>query len=151
MAVTTAGANEILNLYFENNNHANIGDGTGLVKSTADGVFYVSLHTSAPGAAGDQTTNEASYTGYARTSVARNTGWTVASANASNTAAVGGVGGWDCTGGSDTVTHFGIGTDASGAGNLIFFGALSASLAVSSGVDPEFAIGDLDVDIATSI
>ena len=44
-----------------------------------------------------------------------------------------------------TLTHFGVGTDASGAGKLLYSGALSASLAVSSGIQPQFAGGDLDV------
>jgi hypothetical protein len=151
MAMTTAAATELLNLLFENNNWANIGDATGLVASTADGDFYVSLHTADPTASGDQTSNEATYTGYQRIAVARNTGWTVSGANVSNTAAVGGDGTWDCTAGSDTITHFGIGTDFSGSGNLILFGALGSSLAVSAGIDPEFAIGALDVDVDTTI
>lgn len=151
MAMSTAAAAELLNLLFKNNNWANIGDATGLVASTADGNFYVGLHTASPGAGGDQTTNECSYTGYARTAVARNTGWTVASANVSNAAAVGGTGGWDCTAGSNTATHFSIGTDASGAGNLVLFGALDSSLAISAGIDPQFAIGELDVDVTTTI
>ena len=37
--------------------------------------------------------------------------------------------------------------EAGWAGNLFFKGALSASLAVSTGITPEFAIGDLDVNL----
>lgn len=144
MSMTNAAETAFLNLLFGNSNWANIGDATGLVKSTADGVFYISLHTSDPGETGNQTTNEASYTGYARKSIARNTGFTVSGSNASNTAALT----FDeCTAGSATVTHFGIGTDASGTGNLIMSGALSSSLAISAGITPEFAIGALDVDV----
>ena len=51
--------------------------------------LYVSLHTSDPGEAGDQTTNETSYTNYARVAVARTSGgWTVSGNQVSNTAAV---------------------------------------------------------------
>jgi hypothetical protein len=38
-----------------------------------------------------------------------------------------------------TITHFGIGTDSSGAGTLLFSG--TCSLVVSSGITPSFAIG----------
>lgn len=64
---------------FQNANVANIGDGTGLRGSPTAGSLYISLHSADPGAAGDQTTSEASYTNYARQGVARSAaGWTVA-------------------------------------------------------------------------
>ena len=44
--------------------------------------------------------------------------------------------------------HFGIGSDSSGAGNLFLSGALTASLAVSSGITPSFAIGALTATCA---
>ena len=51
--------------------------------------LYLALHTADPGAAGSQTTNEATYTSYARVSVARSTaGWTVASGVADNDASI---------------------------------------------------------------
>jgi hypothetical protein len=50
-----------------------------------------------------------------------------------------------CTAGSSTITHFGIGSDVSGTGNLFMSGALTASLAVSNGITPQFAIGALTV------
>lgn len=68
-----------LNLLFNNTNAANIGDATGLRGSSTAGNLYISLHTSDPGATGDQTTNEATYTSYARVAVVRSaSGWTVA-------------------------------------------------------------------------
>jgi hypothetical protein len=105
--------------------------------------LYVSLHTGDPGEAGDQTTSECAYTSYARVAVARTSGgWTVSGNNVSNTAAVT----WpQATGGSETATHFGIGIASAGAGVLLYSGALTASLAISNGVQPEAAIGDLDV------
>ena len=76
--LTAAFETSILKLLMQNVTAANIGDATGLVGSTADGVFYISLHTADP-AAGDQTTSEAAYTNYARVSVVRTAvGWTVA-------------------------------------------------------------------------
>lgn len=146
MSATNATAAAILSLYFENTDHANIGDATGLQGSTTPGVFYISLHTADPTETGDQTSSEATYTSYARVSVARSTaGWTVTTADpavATNDAAISFP---TATGGTNTITHFGIGTDASGTGTLLFSGALDASLGVSNGITPEFAIGALDV------
>jgi hypothetical protein len=135
----------ILKLIFQNTAFAGIGDASGLQPSASAGSLYVSLHTADPGEAGDQSTNESAYTSYARVAVARSaSGWTVSAANCSNTAAVSFP---QCTGGSETITHFAIGTDASGSGTLLFSGVLDASLAVSSGITPEFATGALDVDV----
>ena len=125
MSATNSMETAILQLYFNNTDHANIGDAGGLQNSATAGSFYISLHTADPGETGSQTTSEANYTGYARVAVARSgAGWTIS-----------------------TVTYFGIGSDASGAGNLFFKGALSASLAVSAGITPSFAIGELDVNL----
>lgn len=145
MSATNVFENGLLSLIFENANYANVGDATGLRGSTTAGVFYVSLHTADPGETGSQTTNESAYTSYARVSVARSTaGWTVASGVADNDAAINFPA---ATGGSSTVTHHGIGSDTSGAGNLFLFGANAASLAVSSGITPSFAAGALDITL----
>ena len=138
--------NGLLSLIFENaNGPANLGDATGLRGSSTAGVFYISLHESSPGDTGSQTTNEGNYVTINRVSVARSTaGWSVASGVADNDAAITFAA---CTSGSDTETHFGIGSDASGAGNLFMWGALTASLAVSAGITPSFAIGALDVTL----
>jgi hypothetical protein len=147
MSATNVFENGLLSLIFENANYANVGDATGLRGSTTAGVFYVSLHTADPGETGTQTTSETAYTNYLRSggSVARSTaGWTVTSGVADNdgviTYAACGVTG-------ATITHFGIGSDSSGTGNLFLKGALSASLAVSSGITPSFAAGALDVTL----
>lgn len=145
MSASNAFENALLLLIFNNTNIANVGDATGLRGSSSAGSLYVSLHTADPGEAGDQTTSEATYTSYARVAVARSgAGWTVSSANASNTAAVN----WPtATGGSNDITHFGIGTASSGAGVLLFKGALSATRTISSGLTPTAAIGELDVNV----
>lgn len=132
----------VLALLFTNSNFANVGDATGLRGSSTAGSLYVSLHTSSPGEAGSQTTNEATYTGYARVAVVRSgSGWTVASGAVSNAAAVTFPA---CSAGSpQTITHFGVGTDPTGAGTLLYFDALTASVSVGVGVTPQFAIGAL--------
>lgn len=105
--------------------------------------LYVSLHTADPGEAGSQTTSETSYTNYVRVAVVRtSSGWTVSGNAVTNAAAITFA---QCGTTGATITHFGVGTLSSGAGQLLYSGALSSSLAVSSGVTPEFAAGDLDI------
>lgn len=132
----------LLELVFNNTNAANIGDATGLRGSSTAGSFYVSLHTADPGEAGNQTTNECAYTSYARVAVARSgSGWTVSGNTVTNAALIQFP---QCTGGSETATHFGIGTASTSTGVLLYKGALSASLAISSGIQPQFGAGELD-------
>lgn len=71
--------NGILDLIFRNANAlANVGDATGLRGSSTAGSLYIALHTADPGATGNQTTSEATYTSYARVGVVRsNSGWTL--------------------------------------------------------------------------
>lgn len=103
--------------------------------------LYLALHTADPGEAGSQTTSESAYTSYARVTVARSgVGWTVAGNSASNAALIQFP---QCTGSTSTVTHVSIGTASSGAGQILYSGALNASLAVSNLIQPQFAIGAL--------
>lgn len=141
MSASNAFETSLLQLIFQNANIANIGDATGLRGSTAAGSLFVSLHTADPGEAGTQATSEATYTGYARVAVVRSgSGWTVSTNTFSNAAAITfGA----CTAGSNTITHFGIGVASSGTTTLLFKGALTGSLAVSSGITPSFAAGAL--------
>lgn len=75
---------------------------------------------------------------YARQSVARASGaggWTISGNDASLStltafpAMAGGAGG--------TVTHFGVGSDSSGNGNLFFFGTVTPNIAVAAGITPK--------------
>jgi len=106
-------------------------------------VLQIALHTGDPGDGGDQTTSECAYTGYGRKTIARDAGspeWDVADGSAENNVAVD----FDeCTAGSSTATHFSVGTAGSGAGKILYSGALTASLAISAGITPSFAIGAL--------
>ena len=140
-AISTEAANALLNHVLNNLAWANVGDTTGLPAGTA-GSLYVSLHTASPGAGGNQTSNEAGYTGYARIAVARdNTWWTVASAAATNAKAI--TFGQSSTG-PETETYIGIGTASSGTGHLLFFGLITspaAGLVVNPNITPSIAIG----------
>lgn len=143
MSKSNTFENDLLKHVFNNDAIALVGDATGLRGSTTAGSLYVSLHTADPDEAGTQSTSETSYTNYARVAVARTTGgWTVSGDTVSNAALVQFA---QCGATGATLTHFGVGTDSSGAGKLLYSGALTSSLAVSSGIQPQFAAGDLDV------
>ena len=139
MSKSNSWENGLLLLTFNNTNFATVGDATGLRGSSAAGSLYFSLHTADPGETGTQTTNEAAYTSYARVAVARSgSGFTV-TANAVATAAD--VSFPAGTGGSGTATHFGIGTAASGAGVLLYKGAISPSIVLGDGITPSLKAG----------
>jgi hypothetical protein len=132
--------NDLMKLVFNATAIANIADNAASSPLTN---LYVSLHTGDPGEAGDQTTSEATYTSYARVAVARSgSGWTVTANEAENAALVQFP---QCTGSSNTITHVGVGTAASSTGKLLYKGALSSSLSVSTGIQPQFAAGALSV------
>lgn len=135
MSKSNSWETALLQLLFNNTNAANIGDATGLRGSSTAGSLWVSLHTADPGEAGDQTTSEATYTSYARKDIVRSSsGWTV-SGNSVVPAAT--IQFPAATGGTNTITHFGIGTASTGAGVLLYKGTVSPSISVSSGVTPQ--------------
>jgi len=106
--------------------------------------FYVALHTADPGEAGTATTSEVAYTNYARVAVSRTTGFTVTGNQVENAALLQ----FPQSGGSGTdCTHFSIVTTASGAGQIILRGALSATLPTGSGIQPQFAAGALTASV----
>lgn len=105
--------------------------------------LFLALHTADPGEAGNQTTSEATYTSYARVTVARSAvGWTVTGNTAVNAALLQFP---QCTGGTNTLTHVSIGTATSGTGQILYSGALNSSLAVSNLIQPQFAAGALSI------
>lgn len=145
MSMSNASETALLNLLFNNAAWAQVGDASGLQPSAVAGNYYIALHTADPGEAGNQTTNEIAYTGYARVAVARTAGgWTITGATVSNTAQVqfG-----QCTGGSGTASHFSIGLAGSGAGVVLLKGALASSLAISNGITPLFAAAQLTATV----
>lgn len=146
MAKSNAWQTDLLELLFNNTTVAGVGDTTGLVGSTGVGSLYVSLHTADPTASGNQTSNEATYTGYARLAIARTSGaWAVSGSSPAvvSNAAIAIFN--TCTGGSNTITYVGVGTAVSGAGVLLYSGALTSSLAVSNNIAPTFNVSQLSV------
>ena len=116
---------------------------TGTTSFTMPVNVYMALCTAAPTDASTGTTiTEAAYTSYARVECSDD--WNASSGGtATNSAAITFPA---ATGGSETLTHFVL-VDASSAGNVLVHGALDASLAVSSGITPEVAIGSLSVTV----
>lgn len=142
MSATNGFETDLLELIFNGTTIANIADDASSSPATD---LYVSLHTGDPGETGNQNTSEANYTSYARVAVSRTSGgWTVSGNNASNTGAITFP---TATGGSSTVTHFGIGLSSSSTGTLLFSGALDSSLSISNGITPSFQPGELDVTV----
>jgi hypothetical protein len=132
--------NDLMKLFFQGTAIANLADNAA---SSPNTNLYVSLHTADPGESGSQTTSEASYTGYARVAVARTSGgWTVTNNSVTNAFAITFP---QCTGGSNTISHFAVGTASSGAGKILYKGELTASLAVSNLIIPEFASSTLTI------
>ncbi len=141
MSLSNDAESNILLLLFNNTTIANYGDTTGIVGSSVAGSFYVGLSTGTLTDTSTQTSTEAAYTSYARVAVARSAGgWTISATSPTQAANTSAITFPACTGGSETETYFVVGR-ASGlvAGAVIYWGALTASLAVSNGITPSFS------------
>lgn len=126
--------NDVLEITFNQTLAAHLGTLSG----TGNANLFVALHTADPDEGGSQTTSECAYGAYARVAVTRasdGSGWTVSGNQVQNTAVINFP---ECTSGSETVTHFSIGTVTSGAGQILYKGALTASRNVSSGITLQF-------------
>jgi hypothetical protein len=140
MAKGTAYANSLLLLIFNTTTFANVA-----INATSSPItsIFASLHTSDPGAAGDQTTNEMTtgqYLGYARVAVTRASGaggWTVTTNSVSPQATITFPAG---TGGSGaTASFFAVGSLTSGAGVRFYSGTISPTIACGNGVTPSLS------------
>ena len=151
MTMPNAAELEMLKHIFQNLDWANIGDAAGLQNSATAGSLYIALLTGDPGETGDIANNEVDVAGgeyaqYLRVAVTRDaTEWEdngsngLQNGNAITFAKM-------TSGSGVTVTHFAICKGSTmKTDDAIVTGALSASLAVSANITPEFAAGDLDV------
>ena len=124
--------NAFLKLIFNATPIANIADNAASSPLT---TLYGALHTADPTASGNQSTSEATYTGYARVAVARTTGgWTVTGNSVSPAATLSFPA---CTGGTNTITNFSVGTASTGAGEILYTGTVTPNISVASGVTPQ--------------
>ena len=130
MSKSNALENSVLLLFFNGTSIANIADNTATSPAT---TITIALHTGDPGEAGDQTTSEATYTSYARVTVARTSGgWTVTGNSVSPVATIAFPAG---TGGSGTVTHWSAGTGV--ADNLMYSGTVTPNIVTGNGITPQ--------------
>jgi hypothetical protein len=133
--------NDFLKLIFNATAIADLADNDATSPLT---VLYVALHTADPGEAGAQNTTEVAYTSYARVSVARTSvGWTVSGNAVTNADDIVFP---ESTGSSATATHFSVGTAPSGAGKILYKGALTSSVVITTGIQPRIPAGELDID-----
>lgn len=102
---------------------------------------YLALFTADPGEVGSLAA-EADYTGYARIALTKAVDWTDGGSSFGNAALLQfGA----CTAGTNALTHFAVVDTASGAVNMMVSGALSATLNVSAGIQPQFPIAALQI------
>lgn len=107
----------------------------------AGATQYLALFTADPSETGS-IADEADYTGYARVALTKSSAWTGTASPFTNAALIQfGA----CTSGTNALTHFAVVDTASGAVNMMISGALSATLNVSAGIQPQFAIGVLSI------
>lgn len=105
--------------------------------------LYVSLHTADPTDAGSQTSNETAYTGYARVAVARTSGgWTISGTSPTQVVPAAAITFGSCTASPGAAcTYAAIGDAATGAGHILYAGALSPSIQPAVGVQPVIGTG----------
>ena len=107
----------------------------------AGATQYLALFTADPGETASLAA-ECGYTGYARVALTKATAWSGAASPFTNAALIQfGA----CTAGTNAVTHFAVVDTASGAVNMMISGALSSTLNVSSGIQPQFAASSLSI------
>lgn len=107
----------------------------------ASATQYLALFTADPTETASLAA-EATYTGYARVALTKATSWTGTASPFTNANLIQfGA----CSAGTNAITHFAIVDTASGAVNMMISGALSSTLNVSSGIQPQFAGGALSI------
>lgn len=137
--ITVNTANQILNAFFGRVNNVTLGS-----------TCYIGLSTTTPAANGDNFTEPASGTGYARVLVGSysqsNTQLMDAAANGSISNTNNIIFFPEATATWGTITHFGLFSSKTG-GTPIMYGALSSSISVPSGYIPIFRAGALTVSL----
>lgn len=134
MSFSNTTETAILALIFNATAWGNYADNAGTSPQTN---IAVGMHTADPGEAGDMTTSEATYTSYARVSVARTSGgWTVSGNTVNPVASIDFPAG---TGGSGTVTYFSTGKTGGGATAILLSGTVTPNIVTGNGVTPRLS------------
>lgn len=131
MSFSDAAENAIMLLIYNATAWANMADNAA---STPQTNIAVGLHTADPGESGSMSTSEATYTSYARVSVARTSvGWTVTNNSVSPAANIDFPAG---TGGAGTITNFSTGKTGGGAAAIHMSGTCTPNVVSGNGVTP---------------
>lgn len=135
MSKSNTFENDLLKAIFNATPIANLLDNAAVSPLTN---LYMALHTADPGEAGDQSTSEATYAGYARVAVPRTSGgFTVTGNSVSPTSTIAFPAG---TGGGGTATHVSIGVAASGSGKILYRGTLTPNITMGAGQTPTITV-----------
>ena len=139
---------DFLELLFLNTDITGIGDATGLQGSPTAGSLYTRLCTDAVTVTDTQLGTECAYTGYVAkgVAVARSAaGWEIDSATPSIIQNTAEIAFGACTAGTETVKYMEVWKNNTGAtiADRIAWVELGATLAVSAGVTPKFAAGEI--------
>jgi len=141
MPKSTTFANDFVALIFNATAIADLAENDTSAPLTS---LYVALHATEPGIGGSQLTGETAYDNYLRVAVNRNSGgsgWAVSGGVAQNQAVIPFA---TCGAGGGTVAFVSIGTDVKpNAGKVLWKGAVSPTLSVTTGIQPQFAINAL--------
>lgn len=126
---------DILKLIFQATAIANIADNAATSPLTN---LFMALHTADPTDSGNQSSNEATYTSYARVTVARTSGgWTISGTSPTQASPAANINFPACTGGTNTITHASVGVATSGATKILYSGTVTPNISVSNGVTPQ--------------
>lgn len=132
---------------FENDFLRLIAHGTG-IPNLADNaasspltVLWFALHTGDPGEGGTQSTNEHTYPGYARASVARSAAGLSVTDNV--LALVANLDFPPSTGSGSNATHWSLGVASSGASRVLWKGAMSSPIVIVAGTIPRLNAGTI--------
>lgn len=125
--------NDFLKLIFHGTPIANLADNAASAPATN---LYLGLHTADVGEGGNETANECAYAGYARVAIARSSsGFTIV--NNTVTLAAAALFPEAPAGADETATHWHVGTSASGAGKVLYKGAIDPTIVITEGVQPK--------------
>lgn len=131
MAFAASAENSLLALIFNATTWATMAQNAASSPLTN---LYLSLHSADP-IAGTQATSEATYTSYTREAVVRTSSGFTVTANAATLAS--NVNFPAGTGGSDTITNFGLGVAATSTTALITTGTVTPNITTGSGITPQ--------------
>jgi hypothetical protein len=142
MSKSNTFENDFLKLIFNGTPIANLADNAASSPLTD---LYLTLHTADPGEAGNQSTNEVSYSGFARIAVGRNgtdlvvtNNQVVPAADVEFAEAGSGV--------NTSAPFYSIGTSSSGTGKILYRGAISPTITITEGVVPRLGTFNISED-----